>query len=118
MDLNDVKFTGGINIAGYNATSSITTFLVDKITVVSSTVGTISAMKLKFEFNTASKLLVPSINTFLQKYVVPIPQNILGVFQLSDIFLKYNDGYIYAGATPTFLPPSTSGPITNFGLVF
>lgn len=61
---------------------------------------------------------MPALNSFIKKYVVPIPQNILGVFQLSDIFLQYNDGYIYAGATPTFLPPSTAGPITEFGIKF
>jgi len=114
-----VKFTGGINVVGYNATASVSTFLVNKIQVVESTIGTISAFKLKLEFNTVSKFAVPALNSFLKTYAVPIPKNILGVFQLSNIFLKYNDGYIYAGATPTFLPPTpTAGPITEFGLAF
>ena len=112
IDLVDIKFTGGIAISGYNATADISTFLVDKVVVVSSTIGNISAFKLKLEMNTISRVLVPSLNKFLKKYVVPIPKNILGVFQLSDIFLKYNDGFIYAGATPTFLPPT--GPVNSF----
>jgi len=112
IDLVDIKFTGGIAISGYNATADISTFLVDKVVVVSSTIGNISAFKLKLEMNTISRVLVPSLNKFLKKYVVPIPKNILGVFQLSDIFLKYNDGFIYAGATPTFLPPA--GPVNSF----
>jgi len=37
---------------------------------------------------------------------VPIPQDILGIFILSDIFLKYGDGYIFGGATPTFQAPA------------
>ena len=103
IDLVDVTFTGGIAISGYNATANVSTFLVNKIVVDSSTIGSISAIKLKLEINTVSRLLVPTLNNYLQNYVLHIPQNILGVFQLSDIFLKYHDGYIYAGATPTFL---------------
>ena len=118
MDLVDIKFTGGINISGYNATGEISKFLVDKVAVTTSTVGELDPFKLKIEFNTVSRILVPVINSYIDKYVVPIPQNILGVFQISDIFLKYHEGYLYAGATPTFLPPSPSGPVTNFGLVF
>jgi len=118
IDLVDIHFIGGIAINGYNATANITTFLVDKINVVDSTIGRISTTKIKLEINTASRLLVPALNGYLQKYVVPIPKNILGVFTISDIFLNYRDGYIYAGATPTFIPPTPDQPVTEFGVVF
>ena len=102
----DILFTGGIAINNFEATANVSKFLVDKIEIVSSTVGNISAYKLKVEINTASRLIVPSLDNFLSKYQVPIPQTIAGVFDLSDLFLKYNDGFIFAGATPTFTPPA------------
>jgi hypothetical protein len=79
--------------------------------VVVSTIGPISGLKLKIEFNTVSKLMVPELNKFLQKYKVPIPTNIYGIFFLSDLFLEYNDGFIYAGATPTFVAPAPATPV-------
>ena len=106
LNLVDIKFTGAINVANFIATADISTFLVDKVDIVSSTIGSLSAFKLKVEFNTVSKLLVPELNKFISKYQVPIPSDILGIFDLSDLFLKYEDGYIFGGATPTFLPPA------------
>ena len=105
MNVIDIYFTGGINIDGFIATAKISKFLVDKIKIVSSTIGNISALQLKIEFNTAMRVLVPAINAFIQKYQVPIPSD-LGVFVLSDLFLIYQDGYIQAGATPTFVAPT------------
>ena len=106
MNLVDIKFTGGIDINNFMATGDISKFLVDKIDIVTSTIGSLSAFKLKVEFNTVSKLLVPELNKFISKYQVPIPSDIMGIFILSDLFLKYEDGYIFGGATPTFLPPA------------
>ena len=106
FEMIDILFTGGIDVLNFNATANISTFLVDKVNVISSTIGNLSAFKLKVEFNTVSKLLVPSLNNFIQKYAFPIPQNILGIFTLNGLFLEYADGYIFAGATPTFLPPT------------
>ena len=94
----------------------MTSFLVKTVQVVSSTLGSLSAFKLKMEFNTASKYLVHSLNAFLAKYQVPIPSNIFGIFTLSDLFLQYNDGFIYAGATPTFIAPSPT-VVEPLGLV-
>lgn len=106
LNVIDILFTGSIAINNFEATADIAKFLVDKVEVVTSTVGTLSAFKLKVEINTVSKILVPSLNSWLAKYQVPIPQNIAGIFTISDLFLKYNDGYIFAGATPTFTPPT------------
>ena len=70
-------------------------------------------MKLKLEFNTASRILVPVLNEWLQKYEIPIPSNILGIFTLSDLVLTYMDGYLAAGATPTFINPTSMIPIKS-----
>lgn len=106
MNLVDIKFTGGIAINNFNATADISKFIVDKIDIVTSTIGDLSAAKLKIEFNTVSRLAVPVLNKFVSKYQVPIPQDIMGIFILSDLFLMYKDGYIFGGATPTFQAPT------------
>lgn len=108
LDVIDIQFTGGIAINGSFASANITTFLVDKIEIPVSTIGRISAAQLKLEFNTASRLVVPRLNAKLQEYRIPIPTNILGIFMISDLFLTYADGYIFAGATPTFVSPEPS----------
>ena len=72
MNIVDIKFTEGINITNFNATADISTFHVDKINVVSSTIGDISAAKLKIDFNTISRLAVPELNKFIQNYSVHI----------------------------------------------
>ena len=59
LDVIDILFTGGIAVNGFEASADISKFLVDKINVVSSTIGNISAFKLKLEINTVSKILVP-----------------------------------------------------------
>lgn len=84
---------------------------MDKIDIVTSTIGKLSAAKLKIEFNTVSRLAVPELNKFVSKYAVPIPKNIMGIFVLSNLFLEYKDGYIFAGATPTFIAPSAKPSI-------
>lgn len=110
FDLIDVLFTGGIAINDFIATADVHTFLVDKITIDSSTIGSVSALKLKLEINNVSRILVPIINAEIQKYQVPIPSNVFGIFLLSDLYLIYQDGYLQAGATPTFLPPAAATP--------
>merc|ERR1712060_650247 len=92
------------------ATGKVSTFLVDKIQIPVSTIGDISALQLKVEFNTAMRVAVPIINKYIQKDQIPLPTDILNIFTLSDLYLKYADGYIFAGATPTFIAP-TKGDI-------
>ena len=113
IEVVDIKFTGGIAVNNFIASADISTFLVDKINVLTSTIGNISTMKLKLEFNTASRVLVPMLNKWLQKYEIPIPSNILGMFTLSDLVLTYMDGYLAAGATPTFIAPTAISPINS-----
>ena len=108
MNLVDIKFTGGIAVENFFASADISTLLVDKIDIPVSTIGKLSALQLKIEFNTASRLLVPALNSWLQKYRIPLPQQVAGIFTLSNLFLTYNDGFIFAGATPTFVAPTAA----------
>ena len=110
LDVVDIKFTGGIAINNFMASANITTFLVDKINIPVSTIGRISAAALKLKFNTASRVVVPILNNKLQAYEIPIPSNIFGIFTLSNLFLTYADGYIFAGATPTFIGEQPTTP--------
>lgn len=68
--------------------------------------GKLSAVTLKIELNNFLKIFMPHINTYLNKVPIVIPSNIAGLFELSDLTIEYFDNYIYAGATPTFIPPS------------
>jgi hypothetical protein len=45
-------------------------------------------------------------NQYLSTLKVTIPTKLFGLFELTDLTLKYHDGYIEAGLTPTFLPPT------------
>ena len=65
MSLIDILFTGGIDINNFMATGDISKFLVDKINIVTSTIGDLSALKLKVEFNTVSRLIVPELNKYI-----------------------------------------------------
>ena len=84
----------------------MTSFLVKTVQVVSSTLGSLSALNLQTELNRASELLVYFLNAYLPNFKVPIPSDLCGVFYISDLFLQYNDGYMYFGATPIFIAPS------------
>jgi hypothetical protein len=106
-----------INGIQLNATFTITNFIlglnvgslhIDSIDVVSSAVGRVSTLTLLVEINTGILVVVPFINDWLNQFEVSIPDNILGIFSLSDLYLEYFDGYIYGGATPTFIAPTES----------
>ena len=52
------------------------------------------------------KLGIPVFNTILQKKPITFPTEFAGLFELDDIKLKYFDGYLEAGTTPKFIPPT------------
>ena len=93
-------------VENYTAMINITRFHADKVKVNSSTVGNISTFKLKLEINTGMAAAVAFLTSYLEKFNIKIPKDILGIFTLSDLFIYYMDGYIYAGATPTFEDPA------------
>ena len=80
---------------------------VDKVTVNSCSFGKLSALTLKLELNNFFRIFTPEINHVLAKHPVEFPSNIFGIFLLSDLTLGYFNNYIYAGATPTFIPPKS-----------
>ena len=86
---------------------NITKVNIDNVNVVSDTFGRLSGLTIKVELNNAFRIGLPVFNKVLAKHTISIPSNILGLFELSDLTLGYHDDYIYAGATPTFIGPSS-----------
>ena len=56
------------------------------------------------ELNVGLAIAAVPINNALSSLV--IPENVLGVFTLSDLVIDYYDGYLFGGATPTFIAPA------------
>ena len=114
LNLSDVDFDFSALVTDMNITLNITKINIDKVDIVSDTFGKLSALTLKLKLNNGFRIMIPLLNVFLSKFNVSIPSNIFGIFELSNLNLDYFDGYIYAGATPTFLPPSVENPTDLF----
>ena len=114
LNLSDVDFDFSALVTDMNITLNITKINIDKVDIVSDTFGKLSALTLKLKLNNGFRIMIPLLNVFLSKFNVSIPSNIFGIFELSNLNLDYFDGYIYAGATPTFLPPSFDNPTDLF----
>ena len=84
----------------------ITQVYSGNVKVNSTTFGNLNALKLKLELNNAFKLGLGTINEHLAKMQIAVPSNIAGIFELHNLTLGYYDNYLYAGATPIFLPPA------------
>ena len=106
LNLNDIDFDFSALITDMNITFNITKINIDSVNVVSDTFGKLSALTLKLKLNNGFRIMLPLLNAFISKFHLAFPSDIFGIFQLSDLVLEYFDGYIYAGATPTFLPPT------------
>ena len=106
INLNDIAFQFTALINNMDISLNITRLNIDKVEVVSDTFGKLNALLIKTKLNNGFRLALPILNHVLANHQIKIPSNILGVFELSDLTLGYYDSYIFAGATPTFLPPS------------
>ena len=73
--------------------------------MLASTIGRLSALTIKLELNNGLRIAIPILNKILATHQIPVPSNIFGIFELSDLTLGYHNDYIYAGATPTFVAP-------------
>lgn len=102
----DFKFTALVE--NMDVSLNITKVNIDNVDVVSDTFGRLSGLTIKVELNNAFRIGLPEFNVVLAKHTISIPSNIFGLFVLSDLTLGYHDDYIYAGATPTFIGPSSS----------
>ena len=110
MILSAVLFKGTILVTGtgYQLELKIDQVYVDKVKIVSCSFGSLSAFTLKIELNNGFRLFLPIINKELVGYTLTVPNNIFGLFLLSDLTISYYNNYIYLGMTPTFLAPASA----------
>ena len=107
----DIKFMGNLLVDGFWAYANVLSLQVNSIDVAFESIGFTDTDALKLAINSTSKSICFYVNHYFEQwYKFPIPQDIFGIFMLSDIFLRYADGYLFAGATPTFLGPSYAQP--------
>jgi len=104
----DITFTkmiadASILIDGYNVSGNFTQLKISDLTVNSCAFGNISAFIKKMEINAGLAVATGPINKALSSLVVP--KTVLGVFTLSDLVIQYYDGFLFCGATPTFIKP-------------
>uniref|UniRef100_A0A7S3WRL1 Uncharacterized protein n=1 Tax=Strombidinopsis acuminata TaxID=141414 RepID=A0A7S3WRL1_9SPIT len=91
--INDMKLAG-----------NVTAINVGKIKQNSCTFGRIPLTTEKFFLNKIINLFLPEIDTFLNSKQLPLPQELFGIFKLSDLVIKYYDDYVMLGVTPYFIP--------------
>ena len=103
MSLNKMIADATILVDGFNISGNFTKLKVQNVLINSCKFGEPSTFKIKMELNVALAVAAEPINKKLSTLV--IPSSVLGIFELSDLYLGYYDGFLFAGATPTFLPP-------------
>jgi len=106
ITLGDLAFGFSVLITDMLVSAQITEVYSTNVTVNSCTFGRLSALKLKIELNKGFAIAQPMINEALAGMQLQVPSNIAGVFELHNLNLSYYDSYLYAGATPVFLPPT------------
>ena len=107
LSLNNIEFDFTALVNNMDVSLNVTKLNIDKVDVVSDTFGKLSSSFIKLKLNNAFRIGLPIFNMVMAKHTIPIPSNILGLFELSNLTLGYHDNYIYAGATPTFVGPSS-----------
>jgi len=105
LRLIDTDFGFTATVTDMRLLISLTQVNVSNVSVLSCTFGKLSALLIRTELNNGFRLFQSSINSFLARKTVPMPSNILGLFELTKLTLGYYDSYLYVGYTPVFLPP-------------
>ena len=104
ISLSKIIADATILVDGFNITGNFTKLKVQTLAVNSCSFGKIGTFQLKIELNVGLAVVAGPLNKALNTLV--IPDNVMGIFQLSDLVIDYYDGFLFAGATPTFLPQS------------
>lgn len=84
---------------------NITQVALGNIGIESTTFGTLDLNKLSELLNLGIGIGLPYFNTWLEGQKVQIPNELFGLFKLTDLTIKYHDNYLEAGLTPTFEMP-------------
>ena len=103
LSLDKMIMEASILIDGFNVNGNFTKLKVQNVVVNTCSFGKLSTFKLKMELNVGLAVAAGPINKKLSGLV--IPSEVLGIFELSDLVIDYYDGFLMAGATPTFIAP-------------
>merc|ERR1712216_101135 len=74
------------------------------IKVESSTIGQLDMTLLQELLQKGLEEGREPFNWYIQTKSLNIPSELFGLFKLSDLIIKYHNGYLEGGLTPTFLP--------------
>ena len=107
LTLSELYFDFTAIIDGMALKPNIESASLGAILVKSSTFGDLDMTLLTDLLNQGLKEGREPLNTLLQKQSLLVPDKVFGLFGLSDLALKYHDGYLEAGLTPTFIPPAS-----------
>ena len=107
ISLQKLYFDFHAIIDGMQLRANITDATLGDVIVLHSTLGTLNMTDLKALLDQVLDEGRPSFNDFIQKQSIIVPNKIFGLFELSDLTLKYHNGYLEAGLTPHFYPPTT-----------
>ena len=112
LSISDFTFKGQLNITEENMLDlTIKNLKVQNLAVNYCSFGKIGTFKLKMGLNVALAVAAETISEKVGN--VTVPTDIAGKVLLSDFAIKYYDGYLGVGATPTIvqppLPPAPEG---------
>lgn len=83
---------------------NVTGASLQDIKVVSSTIGTLDMTLLESLLKQGLEEGRAPFNAFIQNKSLVIPNKIFNLFELTDLTLKYHNGYLEGALTPHFLP--------------
>ena len=107
VSLQKLYFDFHAIIDGMQLRANVTDATLGDITVLHSTLGPLDMADLKALLDQVLDEGRPSFNEWIQQQSIIVPDTIFGLFELTDLTLKYHDGYLEAGLTPHFYPPTT-----------
>jgi hypothetical protein len=107
FNINNVYANGTIVIDGLNLTGNITSLEVDSLNITYEKEANIDLATLTLLVNNCLNLGVPAFDIWVADKFFHIPDELFGIFKLSDLSLVYKDNFIEAGLTPTFEPLPT-----------
>ena len=107
---NHFNFTLQIPTTSLNVTVNIKEVSIGDIVVTYTSFGQVDLKVMANLINEGLSIGLPALNIYLQTLKIRIPTKLFGLFELSNLTLKYHDSYLEAGLTPKFLPPTEDIP--------
>ena len=107
ITLESLYFEFTAIIDGMAVKPNVTAASLKDIKVNLSTIGTLNMTLLEGLLDQGLEEGREPFNEYIQQQSLVIPNKIFGLFELTDLDLKYHNGYLEAGLTPHFVPISS-----------